>query len=141
MTDFPVSIAELSREWLSKALGCEVTGFEAAPLGEGVGLIGLVTRVELQSDTGPASVIAKFPSPIPENRAVGESYDMYGKEFRFYMTVVLRNSLEIVNANTCVECREHSSVKHSFISAQVALVNNALGPQSFTTKFKPFLVG
>ena len=58
MNSFPSTISELTEDWLSQSLGHTVTAFEAQPLGEGFGLIGLVTRVKLTSDTGPASVIA-----------------------------------------------------------------------------------
>ena len=87
MNEFPITMTELTSEWLSVALGTPIAAFDAEPLGEGVGVIGLVTRVKLVSSSGPKSVIAKFASEVPENRAVGETYDMYGKEFRFYTEV------------------------------------------------------
>ncbi|MCY4213675.1 MAG: hypothetical protein OXF68_08625 [Gammaproteobacteria bacterium] len=37
---------------------------------EGAGVIGLVTRLHLDSDRGPPTLIAKFPSPAADNRAV-----------------------------------------------------------------------
>ena len=87
MRSFPATITELTTDWLSQSLGHTVTAFKAEPLGEGVGVIGLVTRVKLTSATGPVSVIAKFPTLVPENRAVAEMYDMYGKEYRFYTDI------------------------------------------------------
>ena len=83
----PAGPAALTNEWLSDALGAGVCGFTVEALGEGAGLIGLVCSVALQyeqGESGPARVIAKFPSPIPENRAVGESHLMYLREVRFY---------------------------------------------------------
>ena len=87
MNSFPKTMSELSSEWLTEALGYPVTEFRAEILGEGVGVIGLVTRVSITSESGPKSMIAKFPSQVPENRGVGELYDMYGREYRFYTDI------------------------------------------------------
>lgn len=84
---YPTSPAMLTRDWLSSALGCHVNDFSAAPIGEGAGMMAQVTRVKLDSDFSKASLIAKFPSPAPENRAVALTYDMYGKEVRFYQSI------------------------------------------------------
>ncbi len=81
---FPVTVDNLTRSWLSTALGVEVKGFEVEYFGEGAGIIGMVTRVHLDSPDGPDSIIAKFPSPAEENRAVAATYDMYGREVNFY---------------------------------------------------------
>jgi len=93
MNDFPTTVTQLSCGWLSRVLGFEVSAFKAEALGEGIGVIGLVTRVNLEAETGPKSIIAKFPSQVPENRAVAETYDMYGKEFRFYTNIAPTISL------------------------------------------------
>lgn len=81
---FPVNADHLTSTWLSSTLGVEVRGFEVEFFGEGAGIIGLVTRVHLDSPDGPDSIIAKFPSPAEENRAVAATYDMYGREVNFY---------------------------------------------------------
>jgi hypothetical protein len=48
----------------------------------------LVTRLILETDVDrPRSVIAKFPSPVPDNRGVAHTYDMYGREVRFYQEI------------------------------------------------------
>jgi hypothetical protein len=41
----------------------------------------------------PRSLIAKFPSPIAENRAVAETYDMYGREVKFYQSLAASTPL------------------------------------------------
>jgi hypothetical protein len=92
MSDFPTTPDALTNEWLSDSLGTKVASFEVERLGEGAGLLGLVTRLTLDyagsGDSGgaaaPASIIAKFPTPSAENRAVAETFDMYKKEVRFY---------------------------------------------------------
>lgn len=84
---FPTSPDTLNREWLSSALGCAVRGFSVEPLGAGAGMMAQVTRVTLDSDFPRDTLIAKFPSPAPENREVARTYDMYGKEVRFYQSI------------------------------------------------------
>jgi hypothetical protein len=96
MAGFPTSIETLTTQWLATALGREIRGFRAERFGEGAGVIGMVCRVHLDThpdDRGPASVIAKFPSPVPENRFVGETYDMYGREVNFYRNIAHRVAL------------------------------------------------
>jgi hypothetical protein len=92
----PGSAEALTPDWLTEALmrggvlgpTGRVSACEAAPLGAGGGLIGLVARVNVDyegdADGAPRSLIAKFPSPLEANRTVAETYDMYGREVRFY---------------------------------------------------------
>ena len=88
MTDFPATPEALTAEWLSEALGFPVNDFEVARFAEGSGIIGMVTRVLLGTAPGnPRSVIAKFPSPNPTNRAIADTYDMYGREVMFYRSI------------------------------------------------------
>ncbi len=87
MSAFPTSPEALDQVWLSEKLGFPVNGFTVERLGEGGGLLGLVTRIHLDSEQGPDSIIAKFPTPTADNRAVATTYDMYGREFRFYTQV------------------------------------------------------
>ena len=92
---FPVNADSLTNSWLSTALGVEVKGFRVEYFGEGAGIIGLVTRVHLDSDGGPDSIIAKFPSPAEENRAVAATYDMYGREVNFYKYLASQIDLRV----------------------------------------------
>lgn len=87
LSNFPTSPDDLSADWLSEKLGYHVKAFKLEMLGEGGGLLGLVTRLHIDSDSGPSSIIAKFPTPTEENRAVATTYDMYGREYRFYTQV------------------------------------------------------
>ena len=88
MTDFPATPEALTADWLSEALGFPVDDFEVARFAEGSGIIGMVTRVLLGTAPGnPRSVIAKFPSPNPTNRAIADTYDMYGREVMFYRSI------------------------------------------------------
>ena len=87
MAAFPNSPDALSKAWLSAALGYPVRSFQVSYFGEGAGIMALVTRLHLEADQGPQTLIAKFPSPAPENRAVAQTYDMYGREVRFYRDI------------------------------------------------------
>ena len=84
MASFPNAPDQLDAPWLSAALGYPVEDFKVSHFSEGAGVVGLVTRVHLRAAEGPPSIIAKFPSPAAENRAVAHTYDMYGREVRFY---------------------------------------------------------
>ncbi len=68
--------------------GTEVASFEGEPVGAGIGVMGELLRARLtyagpQSETAPASVIVKLPSPYEENRAQGVGLGMYEAEVRF----------------------------------------------------------
>jgi len=84
---FPAGPEALTAEWLSQALNSEVEAFSVKPLGEGVGILGLVTRVTLEGKGCPPTLIAKFPSPVADNRAVANIYDMYEREVTFYRDI------------------------------------------------------
>lgn len=87
MASFPTSPDVLTTAWLSKALGYSVRGFRVSHFSEGAGVMALVTRLHLEADQGPDSLIAKFPSPAAENRAVAQLYNMYGREVHFYQQI------------------------------------------------------
>ena len=63
MAAFPTSPNALTTDWLSEALGYPVHGFRVSHFSEGAGVIGLVTRLHLESDRGPDSLIAQVPLP------------------------------------------------------------------------------
>jgi len=96
LTRLPQSAEAISAAWLTDALrssgaigsSTRVARCDAKPLGAGGGLIGVVARVALEyageAGSAPRTLIAKFPSPIASNRAVADTYDMYGREVRFY---------------------------------------------------------
>ena len=85
--DFPTQPDELTNDWLSHALGADVRSHRVEMFGEGAGIMGQVTRVHLAGDVPNATIIAKFASPAPENRAVAGTYDMYGREVNFYQNL------------------------------------------------------
>ncbi len=105
LSHLPQSAEQLGPEWLGAALHASgalppagrVARVDARPLGAGGGLIGVVAKVRLTyaGDAGdaPATLIAKFPSPIAANRAVADTYDMYGREVRFYQELARETPL------------------------------------------------
>lgn len=74
----------MTPEWLSDVSGWDVRQCRAKPLGEGMGVIGSVNRLTLDTGDGPHSLIAKFSTRVPENRTVAVTYDMYRREIHFY---------------------------------------------------------
>lgn len=92
---FPAAPEQLTSAWLGRVLGGRVDAFRVEPLGAGTGIIGLVSRVRLSGAGVPGSIIAKFPSPVADNRAVAATYDMYGREVAFYRSVAPQISLRV----------------------------------------------
>jgi hypothetical protein len=101
----PQSVEQLGAAWLDSALhasgalptNVRVASVDAHPLGAGGGLIGVVAKAQLSyagdAAGAPRTLIAKFPSPIASNRAVADTYDMYGREVRFYQELSPTTSL------------------------------------------------
>ncbi len=97
MPRFPVQPDEVTSEWLTAALqragalsgDRSVTGFAVSPIGDGLGLLGLVVRMELTYDEGPgepgpSSVVVKFAHPVEANRAIAMNTRMYEREVTFF---------------------------------------------------------
>ena len=88
----PQSADDITASWLTAALQSTgaATGtaasVEIAPIGVGVGLVGALVRVTPTwvDGTGPATIIAKFPSPADSSRFVAAVLGLYRKEVRFY---------------------------------------------------------
>ena len=68
--------------------GTSVAELEHDVIGEGVGIVGQLARLQLryqgQAAGAPGTVILKIPSQYPENRAVGDHFNFYEREGRFY---------------------------------------------------------
>lgn len=85
----PSSLDDIDAGWLSVVLDAEVTSFETAQIGEGIGIMGQLFRVtptyrDGTSGSGPATVVVKLPSPFEANRQQGIALGMYEAEVRFY---------------------------------------------------------
>lgn len=68
-----------------------VAEVEHDPIGEGVGIVGQLARLTLRYDGvaegAPSSLVVKLPSQYPENRAIGEHFNFYEREARFYQQI------------------------------------------------------
>ncbi len=91
----PAGPDALMAEWLTDALrstgvigAARVTSFATEVIGEGSGFIGQLARLRLQYDLpeagAPASLIAKFPAATAGGREIGNLFDFYRREIRFY---------------------------------------------------------
>ena len=95
--DIPSDASSIDAAWLDGALRsggldttARVVGAEPAQVADAVGLMGEITRFDLTwdgPDPGPASVIAKLPSALPENRELALTMGYYECEHRFYTEV------------------------------------------------------
>jgi len=88
----PKNINEVSTIWLSEILGAEVIRAQPTQIGQGIGLMGDIFRVELkysQVNSGqPSSIVVKLPSSFEENRTQGVNLGMFESEVRFYNELV-----------------------------------------------------
>jgi Ser/Thr protein kinase RdoA (MazF antagonist) len=92
--DIPQTFAAITPEWLTGVLGetwlgsARVAAIQCEPLGEGEGFVGQIGRLHLTLDgeapAAPRSLIAKLPTLIAENRAIGEMLGAYEREILFY---------------------------------------------------------
>ena len=122
---FPTSPQTLTCEWLSSALNAHVRDFTVAYFAEGAGIMGMVTRLHLDTPDGPDTVIAKFPSPAEENRAVAGVYDMYGRELNFYQRFAPHIELRVPQ---CYHA-EINAESGEFILIMEDLTNFTIGDQ------------
>jgi hypothetical protein len=125
MSDFPATPAELDATWLTEVSGTNVQAFDVAPLGEGQGVIGQVTRVRATTDAGPVSYVIKFASNKPENRAVAETFDMYRREVHFYQSLSERLP---VRTPRCLAAR-HDPESGDFVLVLEDLADCRVGDQ------------
>jgi thiamine kinase-like enzyme len=96
MSALPLTVDELSTEWLQSTLstavdGNTIEGFSSEIVGVGAGFMGQLARVQLRyavaSATAPPSVIAKFASTAPETRQMARDQNLYQREIAFYRDI------------------------------------------------------
>ena len=81
----PKNISEVSTQWLSEVLDKQIDAMQVSQIGQGVGLMGDIYRVQLEGAAGgPSSVVVKLPSSFEENRVQGVQLGMFEAEVRFY---------------------------------------------------------
>lgn len=96
MVMIPSTTEEASADFVTEALraggvlgpGTSVAEVAHEPIGVGVGIVGQLARLQLRYDGqapgAPGTVVLKMPSQFPENRAVGDHFNFYEREGRFY---------------------------------------------------------
>ncbi len=91
----PERVEDLTPEWLSLVLrerdvlgGARVSSARNELIGDGEGFVGVITRLFLELDppgsVGPRTLIAKLPTPVAQNRVLGELLGAYEREILFY---------------------------------------------------------
>ncbi len=90
----PTTIDGFTPGWLTEALrrsdtidsSTTVTDVDRTILGTGEGFMGELARLTLTYDgaPGPATMIAKIPTQVEQNRALGKSLGIYEREVRVY---------------------------------------------------------
>ncbi|MFK8022378.1 MAG: phosphotransferase [Ilumatobacter sp.] len=95
----PADIDHVTAAWMttvlrtSGAIGADdsVTSLTSEPFAVGVGLLSELHRCALTYDSacdGPATVIVKFPTVLPHQRAIADAFNIYEREVRAYTDVV-----------------------------------------------------
>lgn len=96
MASIPHVTDDASPEFLTEvlraagAIGADtaVAEVEHEAIGVGVGIVGQLARLQLRYDgrasNAPGTVVIKLPSQFPENRAIGDHFNFYEREGRFY---------------------------------------------------------
>lgn len=94
MTEVPRTLEQLTPEWLTEALGAEVTDAQVIAIAEGEGFMGRLGRVTLTyaggAEAGPASLVAKLPTDEPGAVALGQMLRVWEREARFYLDLAGR---------------------------------------------------
>ncbi len=99
MTEIPETTEAATPSFLTEVLreggviGADTSVAEVGhePIGVGVGIVGQLARLQLryegQAQGAPGMVVLKMPSQYPENRAVGDHFNFYEREGRFYQQI------------------------------------------------------
>ncbi len=108
MADFeiPSGPKALTPEWLTQALrstgtinNSTVKSFSMEMIGEGQAFTGQIARLSLNYDideeSAPKSLIAKFPASDPNLRTIWNRYHLYEREIRFYKEIAKGIDLRI----------------------------------------------
>jgi hypothetical protein len=99
---FPVHPDNVTPEWITDVLhkagalsvGTHVTRFDRQPVGEGVGMLGVISRLTLHlsraDSSAPATVVVKCATPSMANREVAKAFRVYEREVRFFRELATR---------------------------------------------------
>ena len=117
----PAGVEEVTAAWMttvlrtSGAIGSEsvVTRLDSEPFVAG-GLLSLLYRSTITSDDAgaPATVIVKFPTDVPQLRAMADAVAVYGREVAFYRDIAPRSAISMptVHAAMSADDASHSCI-------------------------------
>ena len=133
----PKQFNEITPEWLTAALraggSCRescVKDIEVRPIGsQGVGYLSGVARIKItydvpESDT-PATAVVKLPALTEANRNLGDAFNAYEREARFYREVMPKSR---VRAPRCYYCA-YDAQETSFVLVMEDLSGLRAGDQ------------
>lgn len=98
MPTLPRHADEVTPAWLTAVLhangiDADVATIERSRVGEGVGMMSGLSKLELTyaRGTGPAAIVYKHPADHDGNRAVADAFHLYEREVLFYRDVAHRS--------------------------------------------------
>lgn len=104
----PGGIAEVTPGWIEQTLqadlpGCRVESITVKRIGEGIGFLGELGRVNLTyagepPANAPASVIVKLPTNVPEPRGMAAALGFYEREVGFYRDLSRESDIRVPHA-------------------------------------------
>ncbi|MGE3073175.1 MAG: phosphotransferase [Dehalococcoidia bacterium] len=117
----PSTMDEITPAWLTAALQagghakqCSVTGMQKVTIGQGVGILGELSRItptySTTDPTAPATLIAKIPTADEGGKGVAQMLGFYEKEVRFYNE--LCKSTGVRAAHSYYTAADPASVKY-----------------------------
>ena len=89
-----------SAEWLSSALGSAVEPVHVEPLGDGVGLLATLTRVELADGR---RLVVKQPSTDATNHHIARYFGYYAREAGVYHSLLPRDGIVTPHCHAVVD--------------------------------------
>lgn len=97
MPDTPRVLSDLTAGWLAEQLSTQIDSIEVEEMSAGVGFMGQLGRVRLDSPDpeAPASVVVKLPTADPGGRAMGEMMGVWEREHCFYRDLAPRMAVRV----------------------------------------------
>lgn len=105
--DYPLRPNDITAAWLEAALrngdhleaGVTITSMQRRPVGEGVGMLGLIEVVTPTYSTAatkaPTSVVVKYPTEVEGNLVVATTFNVYQREVLFCQRVAPKAGMRV----------------------------------------------
>lgn len=122
----PAEIDDVTAAWMTDVLRVsgaldsttEVSSLVSEPFAVGVGLLSRLYRSTLTYEdtngetgggSGPATVIVKFPTVIPHQRAIADAFNIYEREVKAYTEVVPRSPIRTPRVHAAMMATDKSN--------------------------------